>query len=322
VAARGGGAFFVTSFFRFVPEQASTVARSVDALLYFLLAVSGFFSLLIATLIVVFGIRYHRRSPDELPPRPVTSTTLEVVWTVIPLGLVMIMYAWGASLFFTMSRPPADAMEIQVVGKQWMWKFQHLTGQREINELHVPLGLPVRLTMTSEDVIHSFFVPAFRTKMDVIPGRYTTAWFEATKVGRFHLFCAEYCGTQHSGMGGWVEVMEPAHFQRWLAGAGPAVSLAEAGAELFQRSGCQTCHRSDRSGQGPPLEGIFGRPVTLEDGTTVTADERYLRESIVRPMARIVRGYQPVMPTYQGVIGEEGILQLIAYIKSLEAEGS
>jgi cytochrome c oxidase subunit 2 len=308
------------SVLQLLPERASVMAGRVDALLFFLLGVSGFFALLISVLLVTFAVRYRRRSEDEVPEPLEGSIPLELAWTFIPLGLAMGMYVWGASLYFTMSRPPRDAMEIQAVGKQWMWKFQHLGGQREIDELHVPLGRAVRLTMTSEDVIHSFYVPAFRVKYDVIPGRYTTAWFEATKVGRFHLFCAEYCGTQHSGMIGWVSVMEPAQYQRWLSGAATGGSLADAGAKLFASAGCATCHRSDGQGQGPPLDGIFGRTVQLQDGTTLVADETYVRESIVRPMAKVVRGYQPVMPTFEGVIDEEGVLQLIAYIKSLRTE--
>jgi len=300
-----------------MPEQASTVAAPVDRLLYFMLTVSSFFSLLIAGLVVYFAIAYRRRADDEVPQPISGSLALELTWTLIPLGLSLVMYTWGASLFFTISRPPRDAMEVLVVGKQWMWKFQHLGGQREINELHVPLGRPVRLTMASEDVIHDLYVPAFRVKADVIPGRYTSLWFEATKPGRYHLFCAEYCGTQHSGMIGQVVVLEPAQFQRWLAGGATEGSLASRGAKLFQDAGCQTCHREDAEAQGPRLTGLFGRPVQLTGGASVVADESYLRESILNPMAKIVSGYQPIMPTYQGVIDEEGVLALIAHIRSL-----
>ena len=204
--------------FQLFPEQASTLAPEVDHLLYFLLAVSVFFTVLIFGAILYFAIRYRRRSNHELPPPVRTGYTLEILWTVIPFGLTMVMFTWGASVFFTASRPPNDALQIYVVGKQWMWKLQHMEGQREINELHVPVGRPVRITMTSEDVIHSFFVPAFRTKQDVVPGRYSTTWFTATKAGKYHLFCAEYCGTNHSGMIGWVYVMEPQDYQTWLSG--------------------------------------------------------------------------------------------------------
>jgi cytochrome c oxidase subunit 2 len=229
----------------------------------------------------------------------------------------MVIFAWGASLFFTISRPPAGALEIQVVGKQWMWKFQHPDGQREINELHVPVGRPVKLTMASEDVIHSFFVPAFRVKMDVVPGRTTTTWFEATKPGVYHLFCAEYCGTKHSGMIGRVVVLEPVQYQQWLSGGAIGEPPALAGEKLFRNLGCNACHRPGPGGLGPSLEGLFGTSRELQTGDTVMADEDYLRESILNPNARIVAGYQPIMPPFQGRITEEGLLQLIAYIKSL-----
>jgi cytochrome c oxidase subunit 2 len=231
----------------------------------------------------------------------------------------MEMYAWGATLFLAAYTPPGDSLEVDVVGKQWMWKFQHLSGPREINELHVPVGRPVKLLMTSQDVIHSLFVPAFRVKQDVLPGRYSALWFEATKPGTYHLFCAEYCGTQHSGMVGWVTAMEPAQFQQWLAGA-PEGSPAAGGAKLFQELGCITCHRGDAQARCPELGGLFGRTVTLATGQAVTADEGYLRESILDPSAKITAGFQNIMPTYRGLVTEEGVLELIAYIKSLQAE--
>jgi cytochrome c oxidase subunit 2 len=242
---------------------------------------------------------------------------LELLWTLIPLGLVMIMFVWGARLYITLAYPPADALQVYGVGKQWMWKFQHPSGQREINELHVPLGQPVKLTLASEDVIHDFYVPAFRVKMDVVPGRYTTAWFEATRSGTFHLFCAEYCGTAHAGMLGKVVVMPPAAYEQWLSGGVTGESMELGGARLFQQLGCQTCHRPDAGGRGPALEGLFGRPVRLHNGETIVVDESYVRESILQPQAKIVAGYQPVMPTFQGQISEEGLLQIIAYIRSL-----
>jgi len=303
--------------FPLFPEQASTMASRVDALYFYLVAVSAFMSLLIAVLIIVFAIRYRRRSERDLP-RPVEgSLKLEIAWSVIPLLISLSFFFWGASLFFAMNRVPADAIEVYVVGKQWMWKFQHLDGQREINELHVPVGRPVRLTMGSEDVIHSFFVPAFRIKRDVLPGRFTSVWFEATKPGRYHLFCAEYCGTKHSGMTGWVEVMEPVAFQSWLSLGTGAGSLSDAGAKLFVQHACNTCHRPDSKARGPNLEGLFGKPVRLQNGQTVIADEQYIRESIVAPNAKLVEGFAPLMPTFQGLISEEGLLQLVAYIKSL-----
>jgi cytochrome c oxidase subunit 2 len=212
-------------------------------------------------------------------------------------------------------------MEVYVVGKRWMWKTQHMTGQREINELHVPIGIPVKLTMTSEDVIHSFFIPAFRVKQDAVPGRYTTAWFEATKAGEYHLFCAEYCGTKHSQMIGSIKVMEPGAFQTWLAG-GTAGSPAQEGEKLFQSLACITCHRADSQGRGPRLEGLFGKTVRLTGGATVVADADYIRESILNPTAKVVDGYQPIMPTFQGLVSEEGVMQLIAYIQSLQQPGA
>lgn len=299
------------------PDAASTMAGSVDALYLYLVAVSAFFALLIAALVIVFAIKYRRRSEDELPAVIHGGLMLELVWTVIPLGITMTFFFWGADLYFRMNRPPDNALQIYVVGKQWMWKLQHADGQREINELHVPIGRPIRLTMTSEDVIHSFFIPAFRMKRDVVPGRYATTWFQATKPGRYHLFCTQYCGTNHAKMIGWVEAMEPIAYQNWISGGGGSESLASLGAKLFQQHACNSCHRPDSLARGPNLEGLFGKTVKLADGRTLTADESYIRESILNPSAKIVEGYQPIMPTFQGLISEEGVLQLVAYIKSL-----
>jgi len=303
--------------FRLFPQQASSIAPRVDALYFYLIIVSVFFTLLIGFSILYFAIKYRRRSESELPHGVEGSMKLEIAWSVIPLVIAMSFFFWGASIFFAINRPPNDAIEVSVVGKQWMWKFQHADGQREINELHVPLGRPVKLTMASEDVIHSFYVPAFRVKRDVLPGRVATTWFEATKTGRYHLFCAEYCGTKHSGMIGWLEVMDPVAFQAWLAGGAGSESLASAGSKLFAQHACNTCHRPDSLARGPNLEGLFGKPVTLQDGRTVVADESYIRESIVTPNAKLVAGFQPIMPTFQGLIAEEGLLQLVAYVKSL-----
>ncbi|MEX2299967.1 MAG: cytochrome c oxidase subunit II [Bryobacterales bacterium] len=309
--------------FPLIPEQASTIAEGVDLLYYFLSAVSAFFSVLIFAVIFYFAIRYRRRSETEIPKPIHGSTALEILWSVIPFCIVMVMFGWGASLFFKNSRAPEGAMTINVVGKQWMWKLQHPEGQREINELHVPVGRAVRLVMTSEDVIHSFFVPAFRTKMDVLPGRYTTAWFEATKTGEFHLFCAEYCGNEHSRMIGKVIVMEPVAYEEWLSGAGAGESMAAVGERLFAELRCDSCHSPDGSGRGPSLEDVFGHTVALESGQPVIADEAYVRESILNPRAKVTAGFRPVMPTFQGQITEEQLLQLIAYIRSLSpAEGA
>jgi cytochrome c oxidase subunit II len=296
--------------------QASSIAPMVDHLLYFLLAVAAFFSVGIFLCIFYFAIRYRRRSESELPTPIEGVMALEILWSVVPFGLTMIMFVWGASVFFTMSRPPDDAQQIYVVAKQWMWKLQHTEGQREINELHIPVGQAVKLTMTSEDVIHSFFVPAFRTKADVLPGRYTTTWFTPTKPGKYHLFCAEFCGTNHSAMIGWVYAMEPQDYQAWLSG-GVSGSLASSGEKLFQDLACANCHHLTDQGRCPNLRNVFGSQVQLSDGTTIKADEAYIRESILNPSAKIVSGYQNIMPTFEGLVTEEGVLQLVEYIKSL-----
>jgi cytochrome c oxidase subunit 2 len=302
------------------PERASTMAFRVDALYFFLLAVAVFFSLLIAGLIVFYAVKYRRRSPGSVGASIHGGMLLEIAWSVIPLLITMVIFVWGASVFFAMSHPPDETLNIYVVGKQWMWKFQHLDGQREINELHVPVGRAVKLIMTSEDVIHDVFVPAFRIKADVLPGRYTHIWFQATKPGRYHLFCAEYCGTRHSGMIGEVVVMEPSEYQTWLSGGAPEGSLAAAGEKLFQDLACVTCHRADSQGRGPMLQGLFGKTVQLQNGETIVADEAYVRESILRPSAKITAGYQPIMPTFQGLISEEQLLELIEYVKSLHTQ--
>jgi len=303
--------------FPFFPQQASAQASQVDGVYFFLVAVTAFFSLLIATLIAVFAVKYRRRNDDEVGAAIHGSLALEMLWTIIPLGIVMVMFAWGAKVFFDLYRAPAGAMEIFVVGKQWMWKVQHPDGQREINELHVPVGRPVKLIMGSEDVIHSFYIPDFRVKADVIPGRYNTLWFEATKPGRYHLFCAEYCGNQHSGMIGSVVAMEPSDFQAWLGGGAASDSPVAAGEKLFTSLACITCHTEGSGARGPVLTGLVGTEVELADGRTVVADDAYLRESIVNPQAKVVAGFQPIMPTFQGLVTEEQLLQLIAYVKSL-----
>ena len=300
------------------PETASTLASRVDALYFYLLAIAMFFSLLIAGLIIYYAVRFKRRSPDEVGAAVHGGMALELTWTFIPFVIVMTIFVWGASVYFAIATPPEETVNIYVVGKQWMWKFQHLDGQREINELHVPVGRPVKLIMTSEDVIHDVFVPAFRVKADVIPGRYTNIWFNPTKPGRYHLFCAEYCGTKHSGMIGEVVVMDPTEYQTWLSGGGPEGSLAEGGAKLFASLACNTCHRPDAQGRGPVLEGLFGKTVTLQSGETTTVDEAYVRESILNPSAKVTAGFQPIMPTFQGLVTEEQLLELIEYVKSLQ----
>lgn len=303
---------------RLFPEQASSVAAQVDAVFFYLCAVSIFFSLLIAGLIIFFAIRYRRGSRADRREGHGHFFAIEATWIIIPFLLTMVMFFWGADVYFRMVRAPADAIEINTVAKQWMWKFQHPEGNLEINDLHVPLGRAVKLRMISEDVIHSFYVPAFRVKQDVLPGRYTTLWFEATRLGEYHLFCAEYCGAKHSEMKGRVIVLEPAHYQEWLAGSRRGETPIESGRKLFEERRCDQCHKpAGEQGRGPPLEDLFGATVPLANGETVTVDEAYLRESILHPAAKVRAGFQPVMPTFEGQIGEEGILHLIAYIKSL-----
>jgi len=275
----------------------------------------------IFTMIVVFAIRYRRRrgvGADQIEG----STALEITWSAIPFCIFMVIFVWGAMIYFKERTPPRGATEVYVVAKQWMWKLQHEEGQREINELHVPVGRDVKLIMTSQDVIHSFYVPAFRIKQDVLPGRYTTAWFHPTKAGTYHLFCAEYCGSQHSGMIGQVVVLEPAQYQAWLSGGGATGTLASNGQNMFLQLGCSTCHRSDTQGRGPNLVGLFGRPVQLEDGRVVTADENYIRESILTPGAKVVSGFKPIMPVFQGLVSEEQLNALVAYVKSLNQSPS
>ncbi len=253
---------------------------------------------------------------------------LEVGWSVIPLVIMLTMFVWGTKVFFNIYRPPADAVRYSAVGKQWMWKFQHPTGQREINTLHVPVGLPIRMDLQSEDVIHSFYVPAFRVKQDAVPGRVTSVWFQATRPGTYHLFCAEYCGGEHSRMIGSVVVLEPREYENWLAGATAGQTMAESGAALFNSLACVTCHRAAADTpagtlvRGPSLEGVYGNQVRLADGRTIIADDEYLRESIVNPQAKILAGWEPVMPTFQGQLTEEQISQLIAYVRSLGGTGA
>jgi cytochrome c oxidase subunit 2 len=303
--------------FPFFPQQASEQAATIDALYFFLVAVTGFFALLIAVMVVIFAIKFHRKHEDEVGEAIHGSLALELLWTIIPLGITMVMFVWGAQVFFHLTRPPKGAMEIYVVGKQWMWKAQHMDGAREINELHVPIGRPVKLIMGSEDVIHSFFIPDFRVKADVVPGRYNTMWFTASKPGKYHIFCTQYCGTKHSNMIGWVTAMEPSEYQTWLSGGAAGGTMADAGAKLFTDLACVTCHLDNGQGRGPVLRGLYGKQALLSTGQIVTVDDAYLREAILTPQAKIVSGFTPIMPTFQGLVTEEQLLQLIAYVKSL-----
>ncbi len=296
---------------------ASTVSGEVDALFFTLVGITALFTTGVAFAILYLAIRYRRRSPEELPPHTRVSIALELTWTLVPLAIVIVVFVWGSKVYFHMNRPPDDAMTVTVVGKRWMWKLQQPTGQREINELHVPVGRAVKLVITSEDTIHSFYVPAFRIKRDAIPGRYVQAWFRATRPGVYHLLCAEYCGTDHSRMQGRIVVMEPHAYEAWLAAGAPPESPTAAGERLFAEMGCATCHKPDSGERGPSLAGIYGGKVTLTTGDSVPVDDAYIRESIVNPAAKVVQGYQPVMPTFQGLLSEEQLLDIVAYVKSL-----
>ena len=300
--------------FQIMPAEASSIARGVDYLYFFLTAIDLFFTGLIFLTIFYFALRYRRRSEQGEAEQIEGSLPLEIAWTVLPAGIVAVVFLWGTGLYIRNARPPRAATEIFVVGKQWMWKVQHPEGVEEIDQLHVPVNQPIKLTMTSEDVIHDFGLPAFRIKMDVVPGRYTSEWFEATKTGTYHIFCDQYCGTNHSLMRGEVVVMDPRQYEEWLSGGIHGMSMVAAGAKLYDDLACVTCHGT---GKGPSLVGIYGKPVKLDDGSTVTADDAYIRESVLYPSAQIVQGYRPLMPIFKGQITEEQLLQLIAYIKSL-----
>ncbi len=299
-----------------MPEQASKFAEEVDLLYLLLWLMTAFFTVGIALAAGFFMLKYKRKSLGEIPEQIEGAMKLELTWTIIPFIISLGIFAWGAKLFYQMYTPPADALEIFVTGKQWMWRAQHPDGQREINTLHVPIGRRVKLTMTSEDVIHAYFIPAFRTKADLVPGRYTMSWFEATKAGNYHLFCAEYCGTEHSGMIGTVTVMEPADYQAWLSGVSKESPVA-AGQKLFASLACNTCHLENGQGRGPRLNELYGKMAKLNNGTVVDVNDAYIRESILNPTAKVVENYEPVMPVFQGQVSEEQIQQLIAYIKSI-----
>ena len=300
------------------PVQASTVAPDVDRLYFLIIAVTSFFAIATVVAVAIFAIKYRDDSGERVGAQIHGSIPLELAWSVIPFIISMGIFVYSTVVFFEIVRPPAETMEIYSTGKRWMWRFQHVDGKSEINELHVPKGRPVRVTFTSEDVLHSLYFPAFRVKADAIPGRYSSVWFEATKTGEFHLFCAEYCGTKHSGMIGKVVVMEPSAYQAWLSGS-DGQPLAARGQQLFQQLACVTCHLDDNTGRGPSLGGLFGTTVELEGGAKATANDSYIRESILTPQTKIVAGYQPLMPTFQGQVNEEGVMALIEFIKSKAA---
>src|ERR1700689_4075855 len=301
------------------PEAASSIAVGGDHPYFALTFITLFFTFIIFSTILVFMVKYRRRAENERPPDTGEHLGLELTWTIIPTLICVGLFLWASSLYFENSRPPSASTEIFVIGKQWMWHIQHPEGVREINELHVPEGVPVKLTMTSEDVIHDFYVPAFRIKKDVIPGRYSSIWFQATQTGKFHFFCAQYCGMEHAGMIGWVYVMTPGDYEVWLAGGAKGESMTQAGARLFTQYGCDTCHKPDETGKGPSLDGIFGKPQKLKDGRTLNVDETFIRQAITNPNSMPLENYAPVMPTFQGQLNEEQILDLMAYVKSLGA---
>ncbi len=304
------------------PEQASAFAKDVDALYFFILATCALFAVGVSAAVVILGIKYHKTHDGQIGARIEGNLPLELLWSVIPTIIAMFMFGWGASVFYHLRTPPDEALQLYAVGKQWMWKFQHLEGQREINELHIPSGRPIKITISSEDVLHSLYFPAFRTKMDAIPGRYTELWFEAQTPGVYHIFCTEYCGTNHAGMIGNVTVLEPAAYQAWLQGGGDGGTLAQRGAKLFNDLACTTCHLDSGQGRGPTLKDIMGTTVKLQDGSSVVVDEAYLRESILNSQAKIVAGFQPLMPTFQGLVSEENLVALIEHVKSLSPQAA
>jgi cytochrome c oxidase subunit 2 len=300
------------------PEQASTMAWRVDALFFFLCVITGGMAVFVSGLIIFFAFRYRRRAEDERTPRILGNNPLEWFWTIAPLFVFLIMFVWGASIYISAARPPEDAPEVFVIGKQWMWKIQHPGGQREINQLTIPVDQPVKLTLTSEDVIHDFFVPAFRTKIDVIPGRYVQTWFHPTKVGEYHLFCSQYCGTSHANMVGKVIVLERDAYREWLDNKAEG-SLALQGRQLFLKLQCVTCHSSNSEARAPVLEGLYRQKVTLRDGRKPVADDAYLRRSILYPEEEVVQGWEPIMPTFKGQVDEGDLIKLISYIRSLQS---
>lgn len=311
------------SYVPLFPDQASTFAWQVDGLYFYLLAITAFFTIGIVAALIFLIIKYREKEKYATGAEIHGSVSLETLWSIIPFIISMTVFLGGAIVYYNQYRTPKDAMEIYVVGKQWMWKMQHESGQREINELHVPVGRKVKLTMTTEDVLHDVYIPAFRTKADVVPGRYTTLWFEATKPGKYHLFCAEYCGLNHSGMGGWVYVMEQRDFDNWLSGNVSGQTPVEAGKDLFENKlGCASCHAGGPQQRGAKLEGLYNTDVKLVGGQTVHADEEYIRNSILNPSNQVVEGYQPIMPTFKGQVTEEQLVSLVAYIKSLGGNAS
>jgi cytochrome c oxidase subunit 2 len=309
---------WMTNFALFPPE-ASKIAPQMDALYFFMVLVSLIGLTIVILLVTSFSILYSKKR-NPVATQIEGSTMLEATWTIIPLGLFLVMFVWGALIYFRVYTPPANAMNIYVVGKQWMWKAEHPGGQHEINSLHVPTGRPIQLTLISQDVFHSFSIPAFRVKREAIPGRYTSVWFEATTPGTYHLFCTQYCGTEHSHMIGDVVVQTPEDYNKWLMGSTSGASLAQNGERLFASLSCTACHNTRPDARGPSLANVYGSKLTLSSGQAITADDAYLREAILNPSQHITQGYAPIMPTYQGQISEEGVIDLVEYIKSLDSD--
>jgi cytochrome c oxidase subunit II len=312
------------SGFSLFPEQASSLAPEIDNLYLGVITITAFFAIVVVVCVTYFAIKYRDHTGDKVGAPITGSVPLELGWSLIPFFISIGIFVWASVVFFHIVRAPDQTLDIYSTGKRWMWRFQHIDGQVEINELHVPVGRAVRVVFTSEDVLHDLFIPAFRVKADAVPGRYSAIWFQPTKVGEYHLFCAEYCGTRHSGMIGTVFVMEQAHYQAWLGGGAATAggSLVQRGEALFTQLACVTCHLPDGTGRGPALEGLYGSQVTLDSGAVVTADESYLRESILMSQAKTVKGYERLMPTFQGLINEDGVAALIEYIKSMQAAGN
>src|SRR6187402_11261 len=299
------------------PREASTVAGQTDALYIFLWLMTIVGMALVLALLVVFSVKYRKeKHPNAIQIEG--STLLEATWTIIPLGIFLFVFVWGAWLYFRIYNPPADSMNIYIVGKQWMWKAEQPGGQHEINALHVPMGRNVQLTMISQDVFHSYSIPEFRVKREVIPGRYSTVWFNATAAGTYHLFCTQYCGTLHSGMVGDVVVMTPSDYQAWVDSSTSGMSLAQNGERLFASMGCSQCHTGDAAARGPNLAGIYGAKLKMDDGSTQLVTDGFLRDAILNPSAHLPAGFKPIMPTYQGQISEEGVIDLVEYIKGLK----
>ena len=300
------------------PAEASGIAPYVDALYFFLVAMTIFGTTFVAILLLVFSVRY-RREKNPVATQVEGSTLLEATWTIIPLAIFLVTFVWGALLYFRIYDPPANAMNIYIVGKQWMWKAEHPGGQHEINALHIPTGKPIQLTMISQDVFHSFSIPDFRIKREVIPGRYSTVWFEPTQVGKYHLFCTQYCGTQHSGMVGEITVMTPADYKKWLEQSNSGQSLAQNGERLYASMGCNSCHNGTAAARGPSLAGVYGSKLTLTDGRQILVDDAYLRNAILNPSEHVTAGFAPIMPTYQGQISEDGLIDLVEFIKNMQS---